>query len=252
MFIRLVQVRIDEQYIDSIDKIYDEKVLSELEKIPGCLYGGIIRSSPDKSEFISMTIWSTKDDAQKYEVSGQYQKILEGVSPYFADSKEWKIQLSKDLKLEYGPVAEEPVLKQLDVKASIKPKFEENLTSKMHIRIVSLHAAEGKLAEFNRLYKKEIIPALKKTKGCRYIFLTENHLSKNEILSITIWDSKKYADEYEKSGLFDELTQKVEHTLSDLDKWKRTLESEPGHYSISTEDMQVSHYEVVSGRIFIK
>jgi heme-degrading monooxygenase HmoA len=107
------------------------------------------------------------------------------------------------------------------------------------------------LAEFRNIYGSEIIPTLKKTKGCRFAYLTENIQEEDDAISVTIWDSKEDADNYEKSGVFEDLTEKVKHTFSNLFQWKMALEKDSQGSKISTSaDLKVSHYTMVAGRNF--
>jgi len=200
---------------------------------------------------LSLTLWEDQLSAETYEKSGEYHKLLEQANPYLAESDEWTIQLSENLELEYLPVTEEPVLKEFSVTVQTKENIKDEESNKnLHVRIVSMTVAETKLKEYRELYKNEIIPALQKTKGCRFVFLTENHKKHNEVLSITIWDNVSSSKEYENSGGFSALFEKVEHTMSEQYKWKKAIDKMPGHYSLTTEDMRVSHYELVIGQVF--
>ncbi|MCB9058605.1 MAG: antibiotic biosynthesis monooxygenase [Calditrichae bacterium] len=249
---RFVQIRVDQKYISDIERIYEEKVLSQLQDIPGCVFAGLIQSAPDPQDFISLTMWTDPKKAQEYENTGPYKQIMEEVSNYLAEGSEYKIQLSKDLELEYAPVHEEPEVKQLSVTAQANKQqwSEEQGIKEMHIRIVSLSIAKDKLKEFRRLYIKEIMPALKETKGCRHVFLTESQQTENQVLSITAWESAWHAEKYEKSGQFNKLLDKISHTMSDLYKYKMAFEQKEGRHSISKDDMTVSHYEMISGKSF--
>ncbi len=106
------------------------------------------------------------------------------------------------------------------------------------------------MEEFKKLYSAVIIPALKNTKGCQYAYLTESMQEENQIISLTIWDSKEDAERYEKSGRFAELTDKVKHTLSELYQWKMALEKETGKKAKTSEDLEVSRYSVVARKSF--
>jgi heme-degrading monooxygenase HmoA len=86
--------------------------------------------------------------------------------------------------------------------------------------------------------------------GCRYAFLTEGVEERNEVISLTIWDSKQAADVYESSGLFRKLTKKVQHTFSELYQWKMAAERRSSVQVTTTEDLNVKGYHVVSGKTF--
>ena len=103
---------------------------------------------------------------------------------------------------------------------------------------------------FQQIFSKEIVPVLQRTSGCRYIYLTESMQEDDEVVSITVWDSKHDADVYEQSGLFEDLVQKVKHTFSHVYQWKMQLEKKnPGKIKTS-EDMKIEYYGLVSGRRF--
>ncbi len=210
--------------------------------MPGCLYATLIQSAHQQDECISMTMWDTPDHAAAFEQSQVYEKLSQEEKQYLADSSEWKIALSKELKLEYTPVPEEPIVNAYNVAAQTDDKVPALERGPMHLRIVSMKIRPGKLEEFRQVYKNDIIPALRSVNGCRYAFLTEGAKEKNEVFSVTIWDSKKDAENYEKSGLFDQLKGKVEHTFSDLYQWRMGLEKDISGKVRTSEDLTVEHY----------
>jgi quinol monooxygenase YgiN len=185
MFMRLVQVKVKPETLAAIPKLYNERIIPVLRQTPGCLFAGLIRSNDRPEESISLTLWDTPEHAEEYERSGLFQKLLHDAKPYLADASEWRIQLSKDLTLEYAPVQEEPVVKSYNVAASSgDPELTPEHTPQMFVRIVSARLQPGKTEEFARLYAGEILPTLRRVPGCRYAFLTEG--IENEVLSISI------------------------------------------------------------------
>jgi quinol monooxygenase YgiN len=148
-------------------------------------------------------------------------------------------------------VVEEPVIKKYSVElqkeTDDKPKFQN---SQMYVRIVSIKIQENKLEEFKKLYLEKIIPALKETEGCRHVFLTESVNEKDEFISVTIWDNKKFADDYESSGKFQELVKELKHTFSQFYLWKMALEKEYSAKIKTTDDMKIETYNLVTGKSF--
>ena len=215
MFMRFVQVKVKPDYLDEIRDLYETVTLSVLQRTSGCLFAGLIESSAKEEEFISITMWETQQQADTYENSDVFREMLEKYRPILAESSEWKIQLSKDMQLEYAPVPEEPVIKELPITAQTDDDAPATPgSSRMYVRFVSVKIAGDKLDEFRRIYTNEILPALQETEGCRYAYLTENLQEKNEILSVTIWDSQRHAEEYENSGRFAESNPKSERIRS--------------------------------------
>jgi quinol monooxygenase YgiN len=248
---RLVQVKVKSETADQLPLLYSEKIIPALQQTAGCLYASLIKSTQNKDEAISMTLWDSLDHAEAYEQGGQFQKLLNDVTPFLSDSSEWKIQLSKDFSWEYIPSHEEPVVKSYRVTTSFpKPPSTGELASQLYVRILSVRLKPGKLEEFAALYNAEILPMLHKVHGCQYAFLTEGVHEWNEVISVTIWDRKEAADVYEESGLFRKLTRKVQHTFSELYQWKLSVEKRSPVQVSSTEDLNVSGYNVVSGKVF--
>ena len=76
MFMRLLQVRAKSDALSSLPLLYNDTIVPELRKTPGCLYGGLIQSVRDPDECISMTLWDTPENAESYEQSGMFQRLM--------------------------------------------------------------------------------------------------------------------------------------------------------------------------------
>jgi quinol monooxygenase YgiN len=251
MFMRLVQVKVKSETADQMPLLYSTTIIPTLQKTPGCLYASLIKSTHDPDEAISMTLWDSLDHAEAYEQGGMFQKLMNEITPFLSDSSEWRIQLSKDFSWEYIPSREEPVVKSYKVTTTFPaPPSTEESAGPLYVRILSVRLKPGRLEEFAALYNAEILPMLQRVHGCRYAFLTEGVTERNEVISITIWDHKEAADVYEESGLFRKLTRKVQHTFSELYQWKLSVEKRSSVHVSSTEDLNVSGYNVVSGKVF--
>ena len=250
MFMRLVEVKVKPESSENLAALYAQRIVPVLQQTPGCIYASLIRSTANPDESISLTLWETSRDADVYEQSGTFQRLIAEAQPYFSDSTEWKIQLSKDLTLEYTPVSEEPVVRSFTetTPSANRPLLAD--TGRLFIRILSVKLQPGKTEEFARIYQTEILPVLRSVQGCRYAFLTEGVEERNEVISLTIWDSKDAADIYESSGLFRKLTRKVRHTFSELYQWKMAAERRSNVQVTTTEDLDVKGYHVVSGKTF--
>ncbi len=170
MYMRLVQARYMPASLSIIRKIYDEKIIPELRKMKGCLFACLIRSDTQPDEGVSFTLWDSQENAESYVKSGAFQSLLAELKPYMSDSSEWKVELTKDLKVEYKPVPEEPVIKSY--RTLIESSNEISAPGAMYMRIVSLNIQPGKFENFQEIYTNEIIPVLKKVEGCRYVYLT--------------------------------------------------------------------------------
>lgn len=251
MFLRFLHLGINPEYLPLLAPFHDRVVIPELQKIKGCLFAALIQSNQESDKCVSLTLWDSRELAEAYEKSEGFRVLMKQVRPYLSDSAEWKINLSQDLELQYEPAGNDLSLREFRVIAS-QAVDAENLTGgeSLHVRLVSMKLREGKSEEFHRKYTNEIVPALQLTHGCRYIYLTENLHNKNEVISLTIWDSKKDADAYEKSGEFAALVDRVNDLLSHFYQWKIALEKEGEGKMGTSEDMKVNDYALVSGKRF--
>lgn len=247
---RLVQAKFQTESLSQIQDIYEKTIVPRLAKTKGCLCVVLMKSDTG-NEGISLTLWDSKKYAEAYEKTGLYQKLLGEIKPYLSESSELELILSEELTLEYKPVPEEPVIKSYTlIEQSGDKMLCEEEQGMMYFRILSLKIQTDKMDEFQRIYREGIIPVLQKIKGCRYAYLTESTEKKDEAISVTIWDSKQDADRYETNGPFQELVQKVQHTFPIFSQWKTTLEKTETRKIITSEDMSIHYYHVVTGKSF--
>ncbi len=251
MFMRLVQLKVRPHSISQMKSSYEKEIVPELEKVDGCRFASLAQNATQPDEFISLTLWESPDAADRYVRDGTYARLLDKVTAYFATATEWKVQLTADQTLEYVETVEEPEVKAYHVSSipQLSPPAENPET--LYVRVLSLRFKSGKMDEFKRIYQSKILPLLQITKGCRYACLTENANDEDEAISMTIWNSKSDADEYELNGTFFSLLHDVGYLLSELYQWKMALGREPGRKTVSSEDLSVKGFSVVTGRSFI-
>lgn len=249
---RFVQLKVKEDSIHSLNKIYEREIIPVLGGVDGCLYAGLIQSAGRLDECISLTLWRSASAAEGYVAGGTYNKLLESVEPYLAAISEWKIKLTDDQKVEYVPVGEPPTVKAYNVTiAPTSPGPVAENAGDLYVRMLSVRLKSGGMQEFRRTYEHEILPALYETPGCRYAYLTQDVGDPDEALSITVWDRREDADDYEKNGRFGFLVRKISHLLTGLYQWKMSLGKEPGKTAVTSEDLTSEGYHIVAGRGFV-
>ena len=251
MYMRFVYLQVKPEKMAAFETFYENRIAATLHELKGCLFASLMQSAAHPDEYISMTLWNTPEDAQDYEQSGQYDALIKESDPYFSDSSEWRIQLSDDLTLEFKPVKEPLVVQAFPVAtASAGAALKEAEPAQMYLRIVSGTVQPGKFEEFKKVYTEEAIPALLATDGCRYAYLIGDMQDSLEALSVTLWDSKEQADAYEQSGRYRQLVDKVTPMLSSLFQWKMALDPSQQASVVTSEDLSVEGYHVVTGESF--
>ena len=250
VFLRLFQLKIGIGSIAKFEQFYNKFVFPELKVAQGCLFAGLIKGGNSPGEFISMSIWDRQRHAEAYSKSHPYQDLVKKLEPLLAHSTEWKIELSQDSELQYTPIPLKPELNHYQVTAfSEMGKEIENKPQDMFVRIVNVKIKDGSLPELRQIYIDEIIPELNAIPGCLYAYLTENMHYSQEVFSLTIWENQALAEEYEKSGNFSKLVDKVKHTFSDYYQWKMQLENKK-EKTVSSDDVTVIKYKMVTGETF--
>lgn len=250
MYMRFVQLKVKPDKYSAMYGHYTDEVIPTLQKVKGCLYACLIRSEHHEDECISMTLWEDRRHAEAYEKSGVFGELLRQAAPHLADASEWRIHLSEDLKLEYAPVPATPVVNSFNITAE-KSSHSVPHGQSLFVRIVSPQIREGKTDEFRKIYTEEVLPALRSVPECRYAYLTENVKETNQLLSVTIWDSHQHAEAYEQSGVFAALIDKLKHTFSEVYQWKMQLQKESAGQVVTSQDLTVEGYSVVTGKSFL-
>ena len=251
MYMRFVQAHFKRESLWKIAMLYDSIIIPRLEKTDGCLHVCLMRNENHLDRGISMTIWESKEKMEAYVKSGLYTENLAEIKPYLTSSTEWRIQMSKDMKLEYEPINAEPIVQVFEPLAQTTgdiSNMEKIYVS--NIRLVTAKVQPGKMEDFAQIYRDEIMPALRKVKGCRFAYLVESKENENETISVTIWDSKKEADEYEKSGLFNEFVEKLKPSFSKLYQWKIESDEKEEERTLTSDDLAVEYYSIITGKCF--
>jgi heme-degrading monooxygenase HmoA len=249
MFMRIVHLKVDFNRLLEVRQMYPAIVIAELSHTPGCVYAGLLQSVDNTDIGISLTLWNSAADAESYEKTGAYRKLLDQFRPYLAESPEWTIHMSDDMQLQYAPVEQDPDISRYESSGGADPSVLSTPgKERLFLRILSLHVRRGMLEEFNSLYRGEIVPGLRRIAGFRSAFLTGRTNDPHELISVTIWNSRSDADQYEKTGEFASMNERIGHTLEDSTRWKTG--EQRVERALGSDDMTVSGYTLIVGQAF--
>jgi heme-degrading monooxygenase HmoA len=251
MHMRMLQVTIRPEELPGLARLYEDRIIPALENVGGCLFACLLQSVHQLNEGMSMTLWRTEEDALRYEQSGLFKRLLGEAQPYFADATEWKLELTKDFTLEYTPTQTEPQVKTFSVSTSSGSTVSSTAKAQRpFLRIVSVHLKPGKLEEYKELYQRDIVPALLATNGCQFSCLSTPTDGDNEAISVTLWNSRQDAEEYERKGSFNQLLHNVSHTLSDLSQL-RIQSAGTRLPSVTSEDVGIDGFHLIASKSFL-
>lgn len=79
----------------------------------------------------------------------------------------------------------------------------------MYARLTFIEIDPKNGKELSEIYNTEIVSAVREFKGLQDVYLLEPADGSGEVISITTWKSKADADEYENSGTYRKLVDKL-------------------------------------------
>ena len=79
MFARLTYLSIQTEYLDEVKKIYNEEIIPVVKSQKGNIGIWLLEPTNSEDEFISLTEWISKADADAYESSGTYRTLVDKV-----------------------------------------------------------------------------------------------------------------------------------------------------------------------------
>jgi len=238
--------------LPQVKEFYEREVIPSMQTTEGCLHISLLQNDNNPDEFVSLSLWRQQRHADAYEAGGLFAKFVAAVAPLSAGASEFTLHLGSDLKLRYDPVAEPPLVKAFDVPMhSASEILPRDPKKSIFLRIVTPQIRDGMVEEFKNIYTTQILPPLREAPGCLHAHLVENVKQPNQLVSLTIWHNRQYAENYERSGLFNELTKKVEPCFTEIYQLKQQLREEAGGHTITSEELSVEGYKVVVGKNFM-
>ncbi|MFN0159239.1 MAG: antibiotic biosynthesis monooxygenase family protein [Bacteroidota bacterium] len=251
MYMRMVRARVKAGQQDFLRSYYEKEIITQLARVPGCLYVGLLNNTRNPEEVISMTLWESQERSDAYARSPLFTSMLASIQPFLIASAESRLQLSEDFTLEFIPVEEKPVIENYSVEVTGGAESLDQATKMAPwVRIVLIKIAAGKVEEFKKIYTTSVVSALRTVKGCRHVFLSQSAEHPTEFISTTVWDSLEEADAYDHGGLFKMLMEWMKHTLPDLYQWKMDQQAAGGSPVITSEELVVENYTVMTAKSF--
>lgn len=245
MYLRMLRLRTKPGHSVALRRFYDERVLPVLVATEGCLFAHLLQQSHQAEEFVSMTIWESPEAALAYE-RGEYRQLVKETASLPMEMAEWRVKLSDDPE-ETGELSLiEPPKDTYRVEAE-DGSLDSAATARLHVRIVAAQVKHDRVADFQRLYREQVTPALRRLAGCRDVLLVKGYRHPDRFLSLSLWEREEDAVRYEISGEFDRLTEVLKDTLTERYAWRLHLAPSEGGAS-GGEPVEVKGYRVVSGK----
>jgi heme-degrading monooxygenase HmoA len=98
MYLRILSLVIQPGRMKEFQQIYSQEILPVLQTTKGCRYAFLTESIEKKNEAVSVTIWDSQQDAEHYEQSGVFVKMVEKSKHTLSAMYQWKMALEKKQK----------------------------------------------------------------------------------------------------------------------------------------------------------
>jgi quinol monooxygenase YgiN len=85
MVVRLTRFNVSPGKVQEAKKIYQQEVVPEVKKQKGNVNVMLLEPTDGSNEYISMTAWENKADAEAYESSGKYKELVDKIKGMFTD-----------------------------------------------------------------------------------------------------------------------------------------------------------------------
>ena len=105
VFVRMVAVRLRRGAFAEFERKVRRRSPSGAGSTPGCLGAFLVAGAGDQTRILSVTMWAREEDAVRYGLSGEFERLTLRLKDTFSDLYQWNIALSGDPALTAIPPA---------------------------------------------------------------------------------------------------------------------------------------------------
>ncbi len=185
MYIRTVTMWVKPDAVHAFRTIYSQGVIPALRETDGCLFAGLMQNVRFHQMCSSITLWRSGEKATAYEKSGLYERLLSSLKHLFHDSNDWQEKLPEDLRLDYTPTPERPVVAGFEEPKST-PQHTPALPHFVHL--LALHSRSDKVGEFRQHFYANILSQITPRKGFIDAFLMHRVEQHHSFFVLSFWD----------------------------------------------------------------
>jgi heme-degrading monooxygenase HmoA len=97
MIVRLTFLNFLPAKLEEAKKVYNDEVVGVVKKQKGNLDCRLLEPVDKADDYISMTVWETKEDADAYHTSGVYKQLVEKVRNDFSKEPVLKVYTAESV-----------------------------------------------------------------------------------------------------------------------------------------------------------
>ena len=197
--------------VNTLLNIYTQGVLPALRETDGCLFAGLVQNVKRHQMCSSITIWRSREKAAAYERSGLYERLLASLQHLFQDTSDLEAGLWEDLKLDYAPTPERPVI----------VGFEESETPDRHtptlpylVHFLPLNSRSDKVGDFRQYFYKNILSLISPQKGFIDAFLMHRLEEHHSFFVLSFWDGSTDSAHLMRRDIIDDIHTRSREVIS--------------------------------------
>ena len=97
MYVRLTYLGFLPGKADEAKRIYNNEIVSVVKKQKGNLDCRLLEPVVKADDYISMTVWESKEDADVYQSSGVYRQLVDRVREFYAKDPVLKVYSAESI-----------------------------------------------------------------------------------------------------------------------------------------------------------
>ncbi len=97
MFVRMTYFGFKPEKLQELKKFYNEVAIPTLRKQKGNLDCRLLEPVDKNEDYISMTTWENKEDADAYHSKGVYKDLVDRVRPFFSKEPVLRVYQAQDV-----------------------------------------------------------------------------------------------------------------------------------------------------------
>jgi heme-degrading monooxygenase HmoA len=94
VYVRMVAVRLRRGAFEEFSARFEDEVRPALETTPGYLGAFLVSGAGEQTRILSVTMWAREEDAVRYGLSGEFERLTLRLKDTFSDLYQWNVALS--------------------------------------------------------------------------------------------------------------------------------------------------------------
>ncbi len=93
LYVRIVSVQVASERRSEFEALYRGTILPAVAAFAGCRGAFLAASARDPNEMLSITVWDREENATRYEMSGEFERLTERARATFSPLRQWQLTL---------------------------------------------------------------------------------------------------------------------------------------------------------------